>query len=164
MTLWVGVDCGLSGAVAWLDQNGALLAVEDMPVMATGKATGRVKRQADGAALSRLLVSMALSRAGEDVAVMVESVASMPGQGVAGVFSLGYSAGVVAGVVAARGFPMHLVAPATWKKHFGLLKSDKELSRAAAIRLYPGASLARVKDHGRAEAILLARYAFDTLS
>ena len=36
--------------------------------------------------------------------------------------------------------------------------TDEEQARAKAIELYPQAPLSRVKDHGRAEAILIARH------
>jgi hypothetical protein len=47
----------------------------------------------------------------------------------------------------------------TWEKHFRL-PADNEASRALALRTFSGTSQhsARKKDHGRAEAALLALY------
>jgi hypothetical protein len=55
-----------------------------------------------------------------------------------------------------------LIEPATWKRHLRL-NSSKEDCRARAIQLLPGAAdeLQRVKDHHRAEAILIGIYGLD---
>ena len=66
-------------------------------------------------------------------------------------------------VVALCNVPYHLVSPVKWKRHFAL-DSDKERSRALAIRLWPGVGLfSRVKDHNRAEAALIARYGVEVI-
>src|SRR6202167_5265269 len=87
-----------------------------------------------------------------DLAI-VELVASQPGQGVASVFKFGCGSGMVRGVIAASGVPLHLVTPAKWKRALGL-DSDKERSRALALRLWPTRSdlFSRKRDHGRSEA------------
>lgn len=159
-TLIVGIDCGLTGALAMLGQPG-LMAVADIPVMAKGKGAGRVKNEVNAAALNGLLREW-VSGHGDDVLVVIERVSSMPGQGVASMMSLGDTVGCIRGVVAARGYPVQWVTPQAWKKHYGL-PADKELARARAIQLYPGAELTRRKDHNRAEAILLARYGWEVL-
>ena len=66
-------------------------------------------------------------------------------------------------MVGARGLPLELVTPQAWKKRFGL-NSDKEQARSKAIELYPNASLDRKKDHGRTEAILIARFGLDVFA
>jgi hypothetical protein len=82
----------------------------------------------------------------------------MPKQGVASTFKFGTAYGALLAVTALCEIPTHLVSPRKWKTHFAL-DSDKEKSRALAIRLWPGCGFfSRVKDHGRAEAALLARY------
>ena len=62
----------------------------------------------------------------------------------------------------ACGFPLHVVRPQDWKRYFSLPK-EKEHARALAISYYPQAPLARVKDHNRAEALLIARYGWERL-
>ena len=64
-------------------------------------------------------------------------------------------------MLATAGFELVQVHPATWKKHFKLT-SDKELSRALATRLFPAAPLHLKKHDGRAEALLLARWLWET--
>jgi hypothetical protein len=48
-----------------------------------------------------------------------------------------------------------------WKKHFKL-ERDKELSRAMAVRLFPEAPLNLKKYSDRAEALLMARWLWET--
>jgi crossover junction endodeoxyribonuclease RuvC len=58
----------------------------------------------------------------------------------------------------------HRVSPAVWKRHFKL-SADKEASRALALRLFPATAehFSRKKDHGRAEAALIARSGSEVL-
>jgi hypothetical protein len=56
---------------------------------------------------------------------------------------------------------VHAVQPQKWKAFVGLTGKDKDASLAMAARLYPSAEplLKRKKDHGRAEALLVAHWA-----
>jgi len=89
--------------------------------------------------------------------VVIEEAQAMPGQGTRSMFQTGLGMGIWLGVLAALQLPYRRVRPQIWKKAFGLGK-DKEASRLKAMQLYPGADLRRKKDHGRAEALLLAFY------
>jgi crossover junction endodeoxyribonuclease RuvC len=94
---------------------------------------------------------------------VVERASAMPKQGVVSVFKFGMAYGSLRTVVAVSKIPHRLVAPTVWKKHFKL-DSDKEKSRALAMQLWPGCGLfSRKKDHGRAEAALIARYGLEVL-
>lgn len=148
----IGIDPGLTGAIAFNDQ------VFDLPVMAKGKGASRVKGQINTSALYALIedhTNDGFSRLKSKV--YLERVSSMPGQGVAGVFSLGDTYGCIRGVCSGMGIPIEIITPQSWKKHFKLGK-DKEIVRAKAIELFPYAPLARKKDHNRAEALLIAKY------
>jgi crossover junction endodeoxyribonuclease RuvC len=140
----LGVDPGLTGALAFYFPAQGVVSVEDMPV---------VSGDVDAATLAACIAQMR-----PDIAI-VEHVASRPGQGVASVFKFGCGYGIVRGVIAAAGVPLHLVSPAKWKRAYGL-DADKEKSRALALRLWPARAdlFGRKRDHGRAEAALLARY------
>ena len=151
----VGIDPGLTGAIAILGPNGAI--VEDIPVMANGS-SAKVKNVINAPELARLL----RPHITEIDMAYVERVSTMPGQGVASQGSLMHSAGVIEGVLGALGVPVMLVSPAKWKKAMGL-GSDKEASRAVAQRLFPDAPLGRKKDHNRAESLLLAEYGRKTI-
>lgn len=87
----------------------------------------------------------------------VEQAQSMPGQGVSSTFKYGVGYGTILGVLTALGIAHRLVAPATWKRQMHVTK-DKNAARQIAQQLFPTAPLSRVKDHGRAEALLLAEW------
>lgn len=156
--LTIGVDPGLSGAIA-VCVNGVLREVADLPTVLVGG--GSVKRQIDPAALAAIIRDWRARYGVDSEMAAIERVASRPKQGVASVFSLGHSAGIIAGVVAALGVPSAMVAPQVWKRAY-MLGKDKAEARAMASGLFPdhAGKWARVKDDGRAEAALLARYAF----
>lgn len=150
----IGIDPGISGAIAAVDAHGRLLWVEDMPIRDSGKQS-RKQNEVDGAALGRLLRLhvMDIDRA------CVESVHAMPAQGVSSMFSMGETCGVIRGVLEALCVPVVRVQPQAWKRAFGLLRASKDQSRAEAIRLFPASGdFGRKKDHGRAEAALIARW------
>ncbi|MEI6737786.1 MAG: hypothetical protein WCL29_04825 [Pseudomonadota bacterium] len=157
MTVFIGIDPGaVSGAIAAIDERGRYVGVFDMPTVATSK-TATVKSQVNPLALSAILIG--LKERGDAVLVAIERVASRPGQGVASTFGFGDSCGCIRAVVALRLIPCEFVTPQAWKRPYGL-DSDKELARAKAIQLFPEAAqfLARKKDTGRAEALLLAEF------
>ena len=81
----------------------------------------------------------------------------MPGQGTRSMFTVGLGYGVWLGIITALALPYTSVRPSVWKRSLALGK-DKEVSRLRAMQLYPGADLRRKRDHGRAEALLLASY------
>lgn len=141
----LGIDPGLSGAVAfYFPEEPDCAKTHDMPT-----AGGMV----DCATLAGLIAGMCPNIA------IVERVTSMPKQGVSSTFKFGTAYGSVLGVLGALGIRTVLVHPTVWKKHFRLDR-DKEKSRALALRTFAKTPkcFARKKDHGRAEASLLALY------
>jgi crossover junction endodeoxyribonuclease RuvC len=153
--LFIGCDPGLTGGIAALDAQGQVHLLEDLPTILRGN--GRVKRELDPAGLAHLLRPIAA----DIVVALVETVASRPGQGVASVFSLGHTSGVIAGVLSALGIPVTTTTPTKWKREMGLIGTDKEASRAMASRLFPAVNLSRKRDHNLAEALLLALQAWE---
>ena len=71
-------------------------------------------------------------------------------------FNFGQSFGVIKGVCAALKLPIYFVRPMKWKKHFNLIKTNKDASRTKAIEIYPSISnkLSIKKDSHTADAIL----------
>ena len=161
----IGVDPGLTGALALLNHRG-LLACTDMPTMIKGNGEGAVKNQVDPGALADLLRAWIEGKDKNEIMVLIEAQGPvrLPGNkilGGASAFSLAYTAGVIEGVVTALRLPRELVTPSAWKKALGLTAKGpdkKALARAMAQRYYPEADICRVRDHNRAEAILIARY------
>ena len=154
----IGIDPGLSGGIAVLENN-QVLSIFDMPVMSEGK---KNKRQLNSAQLVTLIKENIKSS--EDVAVIVEQVNAMPGQGVSSMFNFGQTFGAIKGVCAALRLPIFFVRPSKWKKHFELINSSKDSSRTKAIEMYPALSnqLAKKKDVNKSDAILIARFYSDT--
>jgi crossover junction endodeoxyribonuclease RuvC len=151
--LTIGIDPGLSGAVGVL-RGGDYLAVFDMPTVLKG--SGSVKQEVDAAGLASILQQFDDARM-----CVIERVNAMPKQGSSSTFSLGDSFGCARGVVAALQISLAYASPVAWKRHFKL-GSDKEASRALAVRMYPSAPLNLKKHVDRAEALLMARWLYET--
>ena len=154
MAVLIGIDSGITGAIAAVRDNRELICVHDMPVLRQVK-SAKVSRSVDGAGVARIIREILAQSTQDYVASVVEQTSSMPGQGVASTYSMGHSRGVTEGVIQALKVPMTLVPPSRWKRQMGLT-SDKEYVRAQMQMLFPDADLHRKKDHDRAEAIALA--------
>ena len=154
----IGIDPGLSGAIAILE-NKKVLKIFDIPVMSEGK---KNKRQLNSALLVNLLKENINLE--EEVAVVIEQVNAMPGQGVTSMFNFGQTFGALKGICAALELPIYFVRPSKWKKHFELINSSKDASRTKAIEMYPLLSneLAKKKDVNKSDAILIARFYYET--
>ncbi|MFW6342496.1 MAG: hypothetical protein ACOC00_05700 [Halothiobacillaceae bacterium] len=145
----LAIDPGLSGAIALLDtESGA--SVWDMPTIGRGKA-GR--RRVNAAELCSLIAGCHA-----DVGV-IEQVGSRPGQGVSSTFAFGEAYGTARTAIIAAGLPIEHVGPRQWKGMLGLGRC-KEASRTRAVELFPELcqQLARKRDEGRAEALLIATW------
>ena len=130
-----------------------------MPVMAEGK---KNKKQLNSAQLVNI-IKKNINKS-DDIAVVVEQVNAMPGQGVTSMFNFGQTFGAIKGVCAALNLPIFFVRPSKWKKYFELINSSKDSSRTKVIEMYPSLSsqLSKKKDVNKSDAILIARYYNDT--
>jgi crossover junction endodeoxyribonuclease RuvC len=146
-----GIDPGLSGAVAFFDDQ-RFLGVNGMPTLALVRG-GKNKREIDTAILADLIEQAKPGHA------FVENVGAMPGQGVSSVFAFGKAFGIVIGVLAALQVPVTFVSAARWKKALGV-PAAKDGARARASQLLPGAACnwPLAKDDGKAEAAMIALY------
>tara|TARA_B100000886_G_scaffold339200_1_gene303943 strand:+ start:975 stop:1466 length:492 start_codon:yes stop_codon:yes gene_type:complete len=154
----LGIDPGLSGAIAILE-NKKVLSLFDMPVMAEGK---KNKKQLNSAHLANIIRDNITDS--DEKAVVVEQVNAMPGQGVTSMFNFGQTFGAIKGICAALNLPIFFVRPSKWKKYFELINSSKDSSRTKVIEMYPSLSsqLTKKKDVNKSDAILIARYYYDT--
>ena len=154
----IGIDPGLSGGIAILENN-KIKELFDMPVMSDGK---KNKKQQNSALLAKL-VRGNINKI-EDSVVIVEQVNAMPGQGVTSMFNFGQTFGAIKGICATLELPIFFVRPAKWKKHFELINSSKDASRTKAIEMYPhlAEKLSRKKDVNKSDAILIARFYSET--
>ena len=152
-----GIDPGVSGAFS-IYEHKKLKEVIDMPTMSEGK---KNKKQINAAQLASE-IKKRVNRF-DDVAVVIEHVSAMPGQGVTSMFNFGQSFGVIKGICSALTLPIYFIRPVKWKKHFNLIGSSKDASRTKAIELFPNFSneMAKKKDANKADAILIGRYFLD---
>lgn len=151
MSITIGIDPGLSGAVSVIYKDGisdGCAMVHDLPVQ-------RDKSLAwiDGRALTEILRPYI----GGDSVAIVERVSAMPKQGVASSFGFGVNFGSVLGVLQALQIRIELVTPAKWKRDLGLT-AEKHASLHKARLLFPRAELHLCKHDGRAEALLIAHW------
>ena len=156
----IGIDPGISGALCFME-HGKIIDVIDMPSMADGK---KNKKQVNGSQVFNEISRHIKDKNPNDVKVIIEHVSAMPGQGVTSMFNFGQSFGVIKGICSALSIPIYFVRPTKWKKHFNLIKTNKDASRTKVIEAYPdiASKLHRKKDSNRADAILIALYFGDT--
>ena len=153
-----GIDPGVSGAICVL-KGGKIVEIYEMPTMIDGK---KNKRQVNGAEVTNIFLR---ELSNEDSAkVVVEHVTAMPGQGVTSMFNFGQSFGVLKGICAALKLPIYFVRPVKWKKHFNLIKTNKDASRTKVIEIFPyiASKVSRKKDLNKADSILIAKYFEET--
>ncbi|MFQ5510121.1 MAG: hypothetical protein ACE5FN_12435 [Leptospirillia bacterium] len=147
----MGIDPGVSGAIAELYPDGRLYTYE-MPVF-TLVTAGRTRRHVNAVTLSQLLTDPFPAH------VFVEQVGARPGERAGAAFAFGEGFGVIKGVTATLSLPVSFVRPQVWKKALGIT-ANKGQARQRATELFPGNAedFARVKDDGKAEAALIAWY------
>lgn len=152
MPLTLGIDPGLTGALAFVDDDFKIQYLYDMPTF-EAVVNKKKKRYVDLPTLGGIIRNHNVK------ACYVEKVFAMTGQGVTGVFSLGYSYGAVCGAAAGCNIPVTQVLPSVWKRHFSMT-SDKDKCRLFAMDVFGDwkASFKRKMDHGRAESALIALY------
>lgn len=156
--LVIGGDPGLYGALAFL-ADGAFAGFVDVP-RARRKHGGF---EVDGAALADAVRPILTAHAGAYVVAAIESVSAMRGWGSATTFKFGDSVGVIRGVMGAFGIGYVRVMPKRWKAWAGAGKDKADALRVARAK-FPTAApqLARMKDNGRADALLIAMWAHQT--
>nr|GEV35341.1 Holliday junction resolvase MOC1, chloroplastic-like isoform X1 [Tanacetum cinerariifolium] len=160
---WViGIDPDVSGALAVLKTTEEGFAssaqVYDSPnvKMLVGK---RIRRRMDTKAMVELLRSLNIPNG---TTAYIEQSLPYPGDGKLGWWSGGFNYGLWIGVLVASEISVVPVPSVRWKQEFKLSGNGKtkDDSRALACTLFPSlsSSLKRKKDHGRAEALLIAAY------
>jgi crossover junction endodeoxyribonuclease RuvC len=152
---FMGIDPGATGAAAFINEEGVFLCFLDYP----GSAAGLV------AELSDLLPAIPLDlNQNQIVLAVLEEVHPMPKQGISSTGKFMRNLGQWEGVLAAKKIPYEMITPQRWRRVLDSSvpkKPTKDDLRAYAIKRWPAAaeSLNRVKDHNRAEALIMAEYA-----
>jgi hypothetical protein len=164
MTWYLGIDPGLHGALALVPPNGAsAVHCADTPTVLVKRGATKRNQYAPGdmrGILCELIAqaTMAESPEAPHVVVVIEHVHPMPGEGVRSVGSLMRGSGLWEGICTGLGIPVRLVAPVSWKKHAGLLRTRKGASRVVASAMFPTVDLGPKSHTGRADALLIAAY------
>ncbi len=147
MKYYVGIDVGLKGAIAIIEENNVIL--HDMP------------ERHDFREIEKILLAIP----NEESRVIIESQNPFPGQGVVSAFTLGWQVGYINALLDYLKFPYQEIRSAEWMAHYGLhgkkhFDGKKKLYEKAK-RLYPVSSLkgnkGAIKD-GRVDALLIAHY------
>jgi hypothetical protein len=149
-----GIDPGLTGALAFVrSPSGTAKAIVPMPLAPVEAFKRRkVKRRVNWYAVVEAIKTERPDR------VVLERQGPMPRQGVSSTFAIGYQYGALTGILAALELPFELVEPVRWKRDMALLGHDKSHSLERARYLMPEIAhlISRQKDHGLAEAALIA--------
>jgi len=132
----IGIDPGASGGAVCLDNHGNIIWTQSFTDM-TDHDIAELFREFD------------------DHQAIIESVHSMPGQGVASSFKFGRHFGFLIGLLTGLRMQYRLVTPQKWQKEMGCLThGDKNISKAAAQRRWPQQKWT----HAIADAALIGEY------
>lgn len=162
MLLTIGIDVGVTGAIAFLGDDGQFVAVHDLPICQMSRLAW-----VDGAQLLRMIRTVRDDRGFANVQAYVERTQPTPRVGVVASNSMGLTLGAVLTTLQIAGISTEIVQPAVWKRAYGLLMpaaKDRDRKRAnltKARMLFPHLDeLSREKDHNRAEALLIAMWGY----
>lgn len=170
----IGVDPGISGAIAIIDVKNDKIDIFDVPTIKTKVAINKKKSKNkidyDKIGMSSLLKPYAKRK----VTVVMERVHAMPNQGVSSMFNFGRGVGLWEGIFAAYGWEPDFITPQSWKKEYGdrlfknltkpdiLKKIKTSLSSVGQKKEYDEAkklfeiSKKSAKDDAKEEAVILA--------
>jgi crossover junction endodeoxyribonuclease RuvC len=145
-TLYIGIDPGASGAIAFMGDSGEVWTV-------THSETPHDQSEALRDALKGF----------KEVFCIIERVWAMPGQGVTSMFNFGKSFGISLGLLTAHQIPYEMVTPQKWqaafnlptKKVAGSTTNKKNVHKERAQELFPSLTIT----HKIADALLIAKYA-----
>jgi crossover junction endodeoxyribonuclease RuvC len=147
---FIGIDPGNSGAISRVDGDGRLLGIEDMPCVEDGV---KGRRTINAVLLATII------RRWCPAAAYVELIGPRPTDAKVAAFSFGRCRGAIEGVLGALNVSATMLPVPTWRRAVGLPPgATKEMARGEAVRRWPAHAdlFARAKDHGRAEAALIA--------
>lgn len=170
--LCIGIDVGITGALASIDHAGTVVCLRDLPLTVYGK-----QKWVNGGDLLRAL--FAARRGTEPARVFVEYTPAFPlnrdadsetsglarGNNLNSASKKGMVLGSILSILEVAELPFELVVPQKWKRALDMLMPKasyherKEASLERARALFPKAPLHLQKHNGRAEALLIAHWA-----
>ena len=147
----LGVDPGITGALAVVDSEGELVDYLLMPTRMDGQ-----KKMINVKAVISWLEYLPVERA------VLERVHARSGQGVSSMFSFGRAYGVAEAILQAIDIEFERVIPQRWKGHFSLMLQGKDASRLKALELWDDRIFEKKgKGQAVADAALLALYGLE---
>ena len=172
---YIGIDLGITGAISAIIGD-KVLCVYDLPVK-NAQTKSRIEKKIDAMRLMRTIeqiyIAIFYDHDCDSAHVCIEKTQAMRDTAITA-FSMGQTKGIVEAVFELEmysfGYPVHAMSsldnsihwiqPQEWKKHFNLIKANKEDSRLMALSLYPNIAkeLRCKKHHNRAESLLIADY------
>jgi crossover junction endodeoxyribonuclease RuvC len=158
----VGIDPGSTGALAFLTLSAGLpVALEclDIPTLRIGRRT-----HLDAYALAREIDARLTADDEPLAAAIIEQAGVRPQNGRIGAATFWLGLGILRGILAAHFVPIETASPAGWKAALRVAEG-KDASRLRASAIFPSwaGQWSRAKDHGRAEAALIALYGANRL-
>lgn len=156
---FLGLDPGLSGAVALIDEDAKVLWLDDMPTLKLTKS----KRELDTREFCDWLEGEAgcMLTTRSPIRATIEMPGVRPGQSAQSGVKTGIGWGQLVGVLVALKIPHEVVTPQRWQKAIlGKVEKGaaKDRSRAFCQREYPSADLGKRKTQDRSDALCIARY------
>lgn len=151
--IWLGVDPGKTGGIAWINEDGSLYKSFHTP-----ENINQMSDLVNEIKLEKTIVKATI----EDIPVMAFVAKTSFGK-------LKMNEGQWHGIMSALKIPLFLVKPNKWQVSFfgvkkkGAVRDTKKLSRETASRMFPNESFTKKKDDGRSDAILIAKYGKDYL-
>lgn len=154
-----GVDPGICGAIVVL-ADGEPVQFIDMPTYERQPKGNEV----DPFALAAQIRGVMQHHHGAYFSACLERVATRPTDSRVNNQNIGEGFGIVKGVFGSLGIRWCEVRPQEWKKHYGLIGTEKDVARQYCVERFTNVSncLMRKKDNGRADALLIARWAWET--
>lgn len=152
----IGCDPGVTGALAIL-KGEDLIDVFDMPTR-TKRVNGADRPVIDEQRIADLIQEWSLKGARKFI---IERVGGMPGQSAPRAFTFGYGFGVVLSIARMLQFDVVQATPINWRGALEIHnrgRGTKHSSMVQATQFWGDEHWKRVKDHGRAEAALIALY------
>lgn len=138
---YIGIDNGSSGAIATIDDTGAVMFVRPMP-------------PTDVEVLTYLQIIRGAPSDGQ-VRCVLEHAQAFPKMGVSSAFNYGKGYGAMQMALAAAGIRFDIVVPRKWQAALSCLSAgDKNVTKRRAEQLFPGTKIT----HAIADAMLMAEY------
>ena len=127
-TVILGIDPGLNGGLAIINNKKKLVATISMPL--------NTEKHLDVKSVMKFLAGHNIENA------FIESNSAFPGQGVVGMFNFGRITGQIEGVIETLAINLNSIRPKKWQEisHFAISNRlpPKERSLFAAKKLFPG--------------------------